>query len=481
MNSFFGLTVGVRALSTAQAALYTVNHNISNAGTTGYSRQVVAQSASPALPTSNGAGMLGTGVDVDAIAQMRNTFLDNRFRAQNTSSGLWNVRSSALSEMETLLNGSLDNGLDDVLNAFVSSMEDLSLDPSSASERVSLRAQGEMLCRYLNNMAGTLQNQLEENNANIEASVDEINSLARQIDDLNQQISLAESGSSVANDLRDRRGLLVDRLSATADVKITEPAPGSASGRSGGLSISINGVSLVGGAGVSELECYADEAGTYAVRWMDSGDTVEFEGGEIQGYIDICTGSGLNGEYQGIPYYTNQLNTFARTLAQAFNEGIYADNQSYTGGHAGGVGLDGSTGIRFFSYDGMSSAELMESGANMQAIYSNITAANISLSADIEADTDKIAAASASGEPENSDNLRSLLDIFEDERVFVNSTPEDFVNAVFTSLGVEASFASQMSDRQQSILDYIDNNRISVSGVSIDEGNDKASALSAGI
>lgn len=465
MNSFFGLSVGVKALSAAQAALYTVNHNISNADTTGYSRQVVTQKASSALKTGSGSGMIGTGVTIDSVIRIRNVFLDNRYWDENIKYGEWSTKSTTLSELEALLASSSDDGLDDVLTSFVSAMEDLLDDPSSDSARAALKEEGAALCKYLNNMAGTLEDLLEEYNSCIKSNVDEINSYAKQICELNKQIYKAELDGSTANDLRDQRTVLVDKLSAIADVEVSEVS----SGDDVRFCIKINGKSLVNHFEVNELECYTTTEGPYAVCWAEAGDDITFDGGEIKAYLDMCNGDGLNGEFKGIPYYMNQLDTFARTLAKAFNEGIYADGQSHCSGHADGVGLDDSTGIRFFSYDGKSSDELMESGSDTDSIYANITAANISLSSDVEEDTDKIAASSSSGEDENSDNLSELLEIFEDGSVFDNGTPEDFINSIYTTIGVEASFASQMSDTHENILDHIDSNRTSVSGVSIDE------------
>jgi len=476
VNSFFGINIGVRALTASQVALNTASHNISNASTTGYSRQVVSQKASQALKTGDGSGMVGTGVSITSIIQIRNVFLDYRYWDQNSNYGEWSAKSGTLSTMEAVMNASSDNGLADTLNSFISSLEELATDPGGESARSSVTAQGESFCKYLNNMAGTLQDLLDDCNNSIKSKVDEINSYAKQICALNQQIYKAELDGSTANDLRDQRTVLVDKLSAIADIEVSEVSAGILSNGKADLRfcITINGTNLVNHFETNELECYkvsdgSESDGTYAVRWAGTGNDVTFSGGEIKGYIDLCTGTGAGGEYKGIPYYMNQLDTFARTLAKAFNEGIYSDGESYCSGHAGGVGSDDSTGTRFFTYDGISSAELMESGSDMDSIYANITAANISLSSDVANDVDKIAAASVSGEAENSDNLSGLLEIFEDSGVFANGTPEDNINSILTTLGVAVSYSTQMESSGKNVLDHIDDNRTSVSGVSTEE------------
>ncbi|MFZ5967023.1 MAG: flagellar hook-associated protein FlgK [Bacillota bacterium] len=476
MSSFSGLSIGVRGLAASQTALNTINHNISNADTVGYSRQVVTQKASDPMKTGNGTGMTGTGVDITAVTQIRNVFLDQRYWSQNATYGEWNVKSNILSELEALMNNSSDDGLDDVMNRFISSMEDLVDDPSSDSARAAMVQEGKALTKYMNNMAGSLQDLLDDCNGSIKNKTDEINSYARQIATLNEQIYKAELGGSTANDLRDQRTVLVDKLSSIADVQANEVTVGTLADGQPDVRfyVKINGIDLVNHFDTNELECYtvndgSDKDGTYAVRWAGSNNDVNFQGGEMKGYLDMANGDGANVGFKGIPYYMNELDTFAQSLAKAFNEGVYQDGNSYSSGHAGGVGADGTTGTRFFSYNGKSSDELMESGSDLDSIYKNITAANISLTSDVENNTDKIAVSSASGESENSDNLKELLKIFEDSRVFDNGTPLDNINSIYTTMGVEASYASKLSDRQKNILDHIDNNRTSVSGVSIDE------------
>lgn len=471
MNSFFGLNVGVKALAASQTALNTISHNISNANTAGYSRQLVEQKASDPLKTGSGYGMVGTGVDITYITRVRNVFLDARYCNQNINYGEWSAKSSALSELQSLLDSSTDEGLGDVIDDFISSLEDLSDDPSSSSARAAALQEGQALCKYINNMAGNLQDLRDDCNSSVKSKVDEINSYAKQICALNQQIYKAELDGSTANDLRDRRTVLVDKLSAICNVQVSEVSAGTLPNGKDDVRfcVRINGIDLVNHFDMKELECYTGDDGMYAVRWACTKNAVNFQGGEIKGYLDMCSGNGTNGAFKGIPYYMDKLDNFARTLAKAFNEGIYSDGQSYGSGHAGGVGADDTTGTRFFSYDGKSSEELMNSGSDMDSVYQNITALNLSLTSDVEQDTNKIAAASASGEAENSDNLEALIGIFDDSRVFGNGTPTDNVNSIYTTMGVEAAYAAQLSDSHKSILDHIDSNRTSISGVSIDE------------
>ncbi|MBP7626324.1 MAG: flagellar hook-associated protein FlgK, partial [Zoogloea sp.] len=75
-------SIGLTGLNAAQAGLSTTSHNISNAGTTGYSRQRIEQSTNPAMFT--GAGFFGEGTKVDTVKRAYNTFLTSQVLAADT-------------------------------------------------------------------------------------------------------------------------------------------------------------------------------------------------------------------------------------------------------------------------------------------------------------------------------------------------------------------------------------------------------------
>ena len=476
MSSFLGLNIALKGLYASQNSIYVVDHNISNADTEGYSRQISNQKASAPLKVNSSSGMLGTGVDSTTATRIRDLFLDKRYWNQNANYGEWNIKSSSLSQLESIMDETSEDGLSGVLSEFSSSLEELYKDSESSEARTVVKQNGDSLCLYLNNAASNLTDMSEDYNQCIKIKVNEVNSYAKQICDLNEQIYKAELNGSVANDLRDQRTLLVDKLSEIVDVKINEVVAGILPNGKEDIrfQVNINGQTLVNHFQVNELECYeinegSDNDGMYGIRWEETGNEVKIEGGEIKAYLDLRDGDGEEGEYKGVPYYMNMLDTFACTLAKAFNEGIYSDGTKHCNGHADGTALDGDTGIRFFTYDGMSSEEFMLSGSDIDSIYTNITASNISISSDIKEDENKIAAASLSGEAGNSENAGILVDMFSDSDVFAEGMPEDYINTIVSNMGVSSDFASRLLENHESILNSIDNSKISVSGVSLDE------------
>ena len=151
-------------------------------------------------------------------------------------------------------------------------------------------------------------------NDEIKIKVDEINGIAQEIATLNKEINTIEmDGVSVANELRDKRDLLVDELSAIVDVSVEEKdiidaRTGEASGVTS-FSVKIaGGQTLVDCYDYRELQCVPrdtyqqvnanDAEGLYDVRWTDTGDDLGVHAkstqGELKGLFEMRDGN--NGE-----------------------------------------------------------------------------------------------------------------------------------------------------------------------------------------
>lgn len=464
-STFMGLSIANRGLSASQIGLATTSNNMSNVNTTGYSRQIVNQVAiGPAAVYSQST--VGSGAEVTSVDRVRSFRLDQKYWQENSSLGEWETKSTYLQEIETIFGSTNDDGFITTMDDFYAALEDLSTDPSSSSARAEVVETGNTVCQYLNDVSERLTQLRSDINSDVKTTVEQINSYTQQIASLNQQITLATASGAVANELQDARDALIDELSALVDIEVTQTDAGI-------CTITIGNATLVNGSTARQLECYtitdgSNQNGMYGIRWTETGDSFETgDTGALKGYLDLRDGQ----DSQGILYYIGQLDDFARTFAKAFNEGIYKNSETDSGysGHVGGAGLDGSTGIRFFSYDELSSDELMASGTDIDAVYENITAANITLSQDILEDSDKIAACSADGEDGNNESIGDLISICEDTRLFDSGSPEDFYNSIIAALGTASSYAERQNNIQSSITAYIDNSRSSVSGVSTDE------------
>ncbi len=504
-ESFFGLNIAVRGLFSAQRSLDITNHNLNNINTPGYSRQQAVQVASRPMALADGTGMMGTGSDVIGVKRIRDEYLDFKFWSENLSYGEWSVKNQVLADLEVMFNEPSDSGFTTIMSDFFDSLQELSKDPSSAAVRSLVKQRGVTLAKFFNNLATNLEELQKDINYRIQTKVEEVNSLAVQIQQLNRQIYITELGGNTANDMRDQRTVLVDRLSKIINIEANEIVTGyTPDGREDKhFVITISGKALVDHFTVSKLaleqrpsdkKVNREDAGNlYEIKWAD-GNKLNIKGGELRGYLDVRDGNegsvnpdnGLvSPNYKGIPYYLKKLNEFVRVFARAFNEGYIDldgdrafDPDEVGTGHASGYGYNtDKTGIRFFTMTGegrqpLSTEDFLD-GATDQAdifdIYERITAKNFSVSADILDDYNLIATSDASGEAGNIRVLNELLDFRRNADMFSEGAPEDFMKSLVATLGIDSQQADNYSDNQQIVVNQIINRRLSNSGVSIDE------------
>ena len=489
-QSFFGFNVAVRGLYTAQRNLDIINNNINNVNTPGYSRQQAVQTASRPLPMLNGTGMVGTGSEVIGVNRVRDEYLDFKYWSENTSYGEWEVKKALLSEMEVTFNEPSNSGFSTIMDEFFGSLQELSKDPTSESVRTLVKERGVTLAKYFNNLSNHFEQLQVDVNDRIEVTVENINSLGTQIQQLNKQIYSAELDGNTANSLRDQRTLLIDELSKLVNIDASEVIVGKLpNGKvDSRMIITISGKAFVDHFSISKLDLKQrddklndeDVPSLYEVGWAD-GNTLKVKGGALKGYLDVRDGNnGENGSpvFSGIPSYIKKLDQFVQTFAKAFNEGyIDYDNDGTIGagedglGHVDGYGLGaGATnGIRFFTMLGVGNQALSSDDFMIGDGYNSLKAKNFSVSSDILSDINKIATSGVNGEVGNTVNINALIKLRTNTEMFVEGAPEDFMKAIVTTLGVNSQQAVRFAANKTVIIEQIENRRLSESGVSLDE------------
>lgn len=286
MSNFVSLNTALTALRTAQTGMQITSHNIANANTTGYTRQRVNVSASS--PYSSPDGPIGTGVNVDDIARIRDTFLDMRLHASNASLGSLEVKSELLGRAEALL-GEPDNGVSKELNELWASFDELALRPEDNSVRISVLTNLETLAARVRTVASSLDSLGADARVQLESTIAKVNDQARQLADLNREIvSVQGAGATIPNDLLDRRDLLVDELSRSIGARASFDDNGTAR-------VTVNGYTLVSGQRATTLTVEPDHSVT-----LSTGGTVQ-AGGRVAGYqefLDPATGllAGVQGD-----------------------------------------------------------------------------------------------------------------------------------------------------------------------------------------
>ncbi|MEQ8176491.1 MAG: flagellar hook-associated protein FlgK, partial [Syntrophomonadaceae bacterium] len=324
MSGFFGLEIGKRAIFVNQTALNTVGHNMANANTTGYSKQVSDLTAAipyctPSLTSSTSVGQLGTGVTIQAVERMRDAYVDRQYRYENTSAGYWEATQQGLDKIEVIINEPTESGLRSVIDEFWKSWENLAANPENSSTRAVVTQRGEALADTFQHMYKQLIDLKTDLNANVQINVDQINTLASQVKDLNVQIAAIMTSGQSPNDLQDKRDVLIDELSKLVNINITD-------GENNMVNIQIGGRALVQGAFYNKLDTEEDSDGMHMVVWEDTRVRTDISGGEIRAFLDARGKTSLSQEKEPsaynetVPNLIEQLNYLAKSIITRTNQ-----------------------------------------------------------------------------------------------------------------------------------------------------------------
>ncbi|TAK32253.1 MAG: flagellar hook-associated protein FlgK [Chloroflexota bacterium] len=427
-STFFGLQTAARALSAQQQALDTTSHNISNANTPGYTRQRVELAATPPYTVvyehqDAQPGQFGTGVEVTDISRSRDAYLDLQFRKVRERLGEANARSSSLSTIERTYGEPTDSGIGNALDVFWTAWQDVSNHPEDLGVRQNLVEQGRNLTSLLNQTYNQLQDIGKSLETDAEAKVQQINDLTSQIATLNATIRPVVASGKQANDLRDQRDVLMDKLSQLVHVTYLENGDGS-------VNIALGDRLVVDGDRSEQLNLVnPGPSGGIEVHWSADDTTLSLQGGELKGIMDSRN--------TVLPGKLAELDALAAKIIQSVNDI-----------HTTGYTLGGVVGGAFFTGTG---------------------ASDIAVSEALEADPNAVAAAAtAAGVPGDGSvalRIAQLQKSSPDGSPTINATYQQIISR----LGNEASQAEATVTSQQAFLNNIDENRQSANGVSLDE------------
>lgn len=429
------LDLGRRGMAVSQSALSTTSHNIANRSTDGFSRQRVDVSTSPAVGEGN--KRIGTGSQLSAISRSNNPWLEKQIEREGSNLAFLEGRSGALQRLESTFNEQTVKGLNNAMTEFFNSFRELANNPESLTTRTIVRDNANALVKGFKEMDRQIASVTDELNSVVDAGVKEANAYSKEIANLNDKIKSIEITGAVANDERDRRDLLVKKLSEKLDISYAEDA------KTGMINVTAGktGV-LVAGTSCNELKTTNNQFNQTQVMFETSAGgtrvdiTDQFKRGALGGAIELRDGmvAGLRDDLADLSY----------NIANEVNKA-----------HVEGFDRYSKQGVNFF--------DLPQDGS--------FDIENLKLNDVINTDVGRIAAAARPNAPADNTTANVIHSlqfkaIMGPERTF---TFDNFYNSKVGEVGIMSQKSQASFESQKNILDQIKNVREGVSGVSLDE------------
>ena len=580
-STFFGLDIAYTGVQAANAKLNTTANNIANVDTKGYTRQEATQVASDALRISQSYGMAGTGVTVTDINQVRNEFYDVKYWQSQTNLGQYDMKMYYMYQIEDYFTDKdTVEGFEPIFSAMFDSLEEVYKQAGTPSTKTQFIGAAGDLCEYFNAQATNLEKLQLGVNEEIKNKVDEINSIAEQIATLNKQINTIEVNHLRANELRDKRNLLIDQLSKIVDVEVRETpiytTPGGTE-KSGIYTYEVSiagGQILVQGYEYNTLECVArsaeekvnqsDADGLFEIKWSN---TMDFNlyganlGGELKGLIEVRDGNneeyfhgttkkvddngdgtytvtievpnkdyltdmnkctlpdsgqltlvntkykysgfefdgtkipatytfkiereagqadptifdgkeasvGTKVDYQGIPYYQEQMNEWVRIFAKAMND-IEKTAVDEEGNPAEVLftAKDKVNGTEIKFDDSLADNKYKSSDSD----YYRLTAGNLSINNEMVKDASKFGTTVDIKKGGDAQDVTELLLTVQDDKNKVNfrgCSAKEFLQCITSDIALSANNAKTFTENYTNINKSVSQTRLSISGVDNDE------------
>ena len=322
-STFAGLNTMVRGIFSNQLSLDTTGHNITNAWTEGYSRQSVNLAATRGQNVSSiyGEVIVGTGVDSTSILRARNVYADKQYWSETSQQKYFTTQQTNYDKVEAIFDDSKNTGLKNAITEFYNAWNDLSTNASTSSNRIAVIEKGNVVADRIKTTAQQLQSQITAQYDDMRLNVKSINDYCDQLTQLNQNIMQTEASGGTANDLRDQRDEIVDKLSEYMNLNIYEDDKGM-------YSVVSNGITLVNGNSHLTLEMsdpYANKEygiSDYSVNIKESGVVFLPTNGSMKAQFDTIA------EDKG---YIDKLANISATFLTTFNTM-----------HQQGAGIDGT-------------------------------------------------------------------------------------------------------------------------------------------
>lgn len=373
VSLFSALNISSNALSVNEKAISVVSHNVANMNTEGYSKQKVN------LATRNIAGAIGNnvtaqirsngGVMIANVMRYNDSYLNNYYRDELSKLKEYEQQLGNLDELADIFNDLEGEGIDGALSAFYEALNNLNEYPASSTARVNFIETAKTLVSVMNSKSqeldqlttnalgdGVSQEALES--SKIYVQYENFNNKLEELAEINKALQVTQTGTLTANNLLDKRDMILNDIAEFVDFDIEEKANGTVNLYIGGTAM-VQGSVVTGELDIQTAQSYCQANGIdYPDGWVNadgtpreaavisiidrSGDTEKvvvsdandmIQGGTLGGLLHSAD---LDGEGMNVGKVKSSLDTLAQTIADIFNElntrnGAYCINPDNTG------------------------------------------------------------------------------------------------------------------------------------------------------
>lgn len=449
------LKIGQSGLFAAKQSMSTTSHNIANANTDGYSRQEVRTENSITLP--EGDYVLGTGVEIQSIKRSHDELVEKKLNTSITNHKFNEERTLQLGHVEEIFNEINSEGMNKIMNRFFNSFRELSNQPENETVRNVVKENAKIVVGDFHRIQANLDDVRGSINKKLTLAINEINGLANTIGKLNKEINIQEVSGGMANDLRDQRDRAIRTLTEFFPIQTYTDNEGQ-------FVVNIEGVgSIVAGGLVQELTVGAA---------VNKGET-SADKGDIQVYFASRPGVPMTEKVKGgtlgalIKTRNEEVVGLEKQIDELAHGLVLATNAIHRRGFANHPVPVDAEGIPI-----PNAAQKQVTGINFfkEPLDLKRAAEYITLSDEVEADANNIAAALEANKP--GDNRVALaISKLQHEKVLAggNATFEEQYLKSVGNIGLQAGKSKIDEEQSHGILAQAKSFKERLAGVSLDE------------
>lgn len=453
-STFLGFETARKGLAASQKGIDITGNNIVNVNTEGYTRQrvdfvSVSADGYPYRFPDNKISNAGQGVTMQGISQIRDKFLDKRYRDEYANTSYYEEAKDILTALQDSFDEVSSDNLNSKFEALLKSLQDWSNNPNEEIYASIVQSSVSNVNQTIKQFHKQICDVADQQIFDTSVLVNSTNTCLQKIADINKAILMENTNEMndmySSNELQDKRNLLLDELASYADINVSYETDGT-------VTVTMNGHTVVDGKWCESINLYTNEDKTIAMKWQSDGKNIILESGTLRANLDYINGSTT--DVRGIQYYLGVMDDFAKIFAEIINTSIKEkvvdpnDPNNFIVQYKELISADDDSG------------EITADNINISSIWKKNPGYIIS---DIQ--TDNI-----EGDLVTTDILRLISKLTSNVKIgSYEGTLTDYISTYNTAVGTDITFMTSRHDASDIISSDLANRRDAVSGVSLDE------------